>query len=84
MVMLTVYVGFSVDIHFIFRSRSATMIMCSVFFSEKMKGARESIFSLFEVFFGAPTSAQIFSGTRTFTRAQNDFFSRVEVRISRA
>ena len=29
------------------------------------------------------TSAQIFSGTRTFSRAQNDFFSRVEVRISR-
>ena len=34
--------------------------------------------------FFSPTFAQIFSGTRTFSRAQNDFFSRVEVMISRA
>ena len=33
--------------------------------------------------FFSPTFAQIFSGIRTFSPAQNDFFSRVEVRISR-
>ena len=33
--------------------------------------------------FFSPTFAQIFSGTRTFSRAQNDFFSRVEVKIPR-
>ena len=40
-------------------------------------------FFLGENLFFSPTFAQIFAGTQTFSRAQNDFFSRVEVRISR-
>ena len=60
------------------------------FLPEKMKSAREAIFwHFFGFFLGwkiifSPTFPKIFSGTLKFSRAQNDIFSRVEVRISRA
>ena len=77
--------------HQLFCHVDITVSSSSVFFlPEKMKSAREAIFwHFFGFFLGwkiifSATFPKIFSGTLKFSRAQNDIFSRVEVRISRA
>ena len=72
------------------RDSKGALLTSVFFFPRKLKVPEKAFFRYFfwsflggNLFF-SPTFAQIFSGTRTFSLAQNDFFSRVEVRISRA